>query len=213
MKKSFYRREVELHTGSLKSILLRLDKESIKTVLDGLCGVGFGASILHKYLPNASIVVNDLDKNCIDHLISSLPFPHSFHRVDINLLILYSQPGEYDLMYLDFNTFTMKNRKWLDLLKMAWKKVNCWLLFTDTACFGFKFSKNLGFYDVTCPLDYYVKLAKEIMGELEGHLRFISGHNNAAIVALGKEPGIITCLSPEPLSFVEKQEERISLFK
>ncbi len=213
MKKSFYKREVELHTGSLKSILLGLDKDSIKTVLDGLCGVGFGASILHKYLPNASIIINDLDKDCVNHIKSFLPFKVFSHQIDINLLILYSQPGEYDLVYLDFNTFTMKNLRWLDLLKMTWKKVNHWLLFTDTACFGFRFPKNLKSYDASCPLDYYIKLAKEITGESVSHLRFISGHNNAAIVALGKEPGIITCLSPEPVSFLEKLEERISLFK
>lgn len=183
LKSPFYLREVGLHTGALKSILLNIDTEPIMTVLDGMCGVGFGTAIFNKYLPGRFIQVNDLDINCCN-LLSTKIQVRDIYNEDIKNL-LGKTKSTWDLVYLDFNTFTIKNQEWLNLLREYWKRTQHCLLFTDTANFGFNFPKNLLAYGVKSPVEYYEKLIDNIVPKRKCSA-LVSYHKNSAIVCLLK---------------------------
>ena len=92
--------------------------------------------------------------------------------------------GFWDLIFVDFNNFTLTQLKWLQLLKSLITKTSM-LIFSDSACFGFhRFPKNLKCYRVDNPQQYYFQLS-EVLG---GYLRAVVDHYNSAVVAVGARP-------------------------
>jgi len=206
LKNSFYLREVGLHTGALKSILLNIDTKPIMNILDGMCGVGFGTAIFNKYLPGRFVQVNDLDINCCKLLSTKIQIRNIFNE-DIKDLLSKTK-NYWDLIYLDFNTFTSKNQEWLNLLKKYWTRTSYCLLFTDTANFGFKFPKNLSTYEVKSPEEYYGKLVDSVVPKRKCSA-LVSYHKNSAIVGLSKTNSPrdkIDMIKAEPLKLVPQLE-------
>lgn len=179
MRNPYYRREVIRNTYTYKRAFKRIG--GAFSVWDGMCGIGAGSAMAWKYLKPKEMMCSDIDPESIRISRSHLPDTVTIIEANANNVV-----GDFDVIVLDFNTFTLNRTEWLPLLKKAWGMTE-WLLLTDSACFGFRRNaRNLASYGVESPHEYYRRLADTIGGLCR--VGFVLDHGNSAVVALNRRP-------------------------
>ena len=178
----FYFREVFAHTLALRETLCCVRNDIfVEKAWDAMCGVGLGSSVLVKYLSPKYLRCSDISPESAT-LLKTRNF-----QADVRTMDIWEGAGAddyWDLIFVDFNNFTLTQLKWLQLLKSLITKTSM-LIFSDSACFGFhRFPKNLKCYRVDNPQQYYFQLS-EVLG---GYLRAVVDHYNSAVVAVGARP-------------------------
>jgi hypothetical protein len=175
-------KDVGLEMGSLKTVI-----EDIfpKSIIDAFGGCGFSAAILNHTFPKAKLYLNDLDPTCSEVLKKN--FPKAIVRNED--IVTWDFPN-VDLVWIDFNNFTLKRlSQWTDVLIKAGNRSKI-LMFTDSACYGFKMG-NLKAYEVSTPLNYYILLSQHLYPITKKYIRMVSMFGPAAVVRMENENGPI----------------------
>jgi hypothetical protein len=128
-----------------------------KSALDLLGGCGFSAALIHHRFPRCELILNDRDPLCAEVLRTNFP-EDRVHQKDI---LSWDFP-QADLIWIDFNNFTLKRwGMWGDVLLKAAVQSHDVLMWTDSACYGFRMG-NLDAYGVRDPRGYYNLLNDQI---------------------------------------------------
>jgi hypothetical protein len=209
LNNNFYFRETFLNTNCMKEacIFLNAFKFSYDRIWDAMCGVGLGSAIIKKYLNPNLLYCSDIDPECIQitkqNISCKVEVKDIFEAIKENL--------RWDLVLVDFNNFTMRNKIWVELLKEISKQTSI-LMFSDSACFGFnRFPKNLTCYEVDNEMGYYIKLSNMLNKNLYG----VFNHRNTAVVLIGNlplnPPKIKQCLTKiNEFAYHENNQNKIS---
>lgn len=175
-------KQVALDVGALKMMLDGLNPSSI---LDMLGGCGFSGAVLRNSFPKASLFLNDIDPVCAEVLKHNFP-DAVVSQLDI---LKWEDFPKTDLIWIDFNNFTLKRfPTWGPILIRAASRSRT-LLFTDSACYGFKMG-NLKTYGVERPIEYYRALG-QALADTGKHVRRVVMFGGAALVRMEMEPGPI----------------------
>lgn len=179
LNKSFYFREVADHTSCAKAVCVFLARENIETAIDFMAGIGLVSGLIARYLEPSLLISNDLDEYCSSIRSANIGLNPHVRVTTEDAFKMKVKPQ--DLIWLDFNTFTLKGGEmWLDWLSDLKTRI---LVIADTACYGFyKFGgKNLEVYGVKTPMEYYRKVGDH----LQRPVWAISHHRNAAWIVMG----------------------------
>jgi hypothetical protein len=179
---TFYLKETLIHTNAQKNMCLWLldQGDTFPRVVDTMAGVGLASLLFQKYLKPSVLMINDISNECANvweiNNIGNV-------RTTLDAKLIMENKEEWDLSMTDFNTFSAKKSvDWLVPLHNFFQK-NKYMVWTDTANFGFRFTKNLQSYGISSPIEYYENLAQTISGE-KGHLAAVFSHVNAAVILL-----------------------------
>lgn len=173
---SSHLRDLQNELGCVKSVILTLLDDPPDRVFDLMAGCGFTAKLFQKYFPQAEIIVNDLDGVCCEVLRESFP---TVLNEDVNKLWLNYTRN--DLVFIDFNTFTLKKYETFSKVLERVVDSGAKLLLTDSAVFGFRFgSKNFKTYGVKDSEGYY-ELLEQVVGRGKLFLNCVSSFPNAAV--------------------------------
>lgn len=153
-------------------------------VVDGVARSGFWGAIFSERWPNCSLILNEENKECVD--ILKLNYPTA--------VICYGSlsswvPPTSDILFLDFDAFTLKKFKHHKRILEQVAPTTKWLLIADSTCFGFKFG-NMKHYGVSTMEEYFTLLNKETNPSLDGkRIVAVSYFSNSAIVLYGHKKG------------------------
>lgn len=144
---------------------------SFTSYLEMMAGLGFSAKLVNSIQGLSEIWLNDKDEFCTTSL--AINFSNetgkeiTITQYDASELKLYNR---WDVVFIDFNTFSMKKwREWLNLWSNIKDKFrNLWL--TDTACYVWTkfgsstFEKCFGFKSLEQYCQSFSNLVKSILG-------------------------------------------------
>jgi hypothetical protein len=152
-------KDVSLELSCLKHLASKLKK--VNSYLDMMAGSGFSVKLIDKLFAPSKVWVNDFSAECFDCL------NHNFGKGsfeitqgDANQIIL---KNKWDLVFVDFNTFTLNHMdRWAGLFNSLKGKFRD-LWFVDTACFSSLFGEKRfeQAYRVSSLKEYY-----ELLGEI-----------------------------------------------
>jgi hypothetical protein len=172
-------RDVSLELSCLKHLASKIGK--VNSYLDVMAGSGFSAKLMDKVLSPQVVWLNDFSLDCFNCL------QHNFKkakitRKDANQIALRNR---WDLVFVDFNTFTLKHiHEWEGLLNGLRNKFRD-LWFVDTASFASLFGQKSfeKAYGVLTLEEYYVALRKALQ-PYQIHIRRVACFKNkrAAVV-------------------------------
>lgn len=147
-------KEVQKDMSALQHILKNVHCNSI---VDALGGCGFSGALLSFLFPKAQLIFNDLDPICCK--ILQLNFPSNI--VENQNILNWDFPSA-DLIWIDFNNFTLNRLDiWKSVFDHTYTKCK-YLLFTDSACYGFSLGNLEKCYGVQNPIEYYQLLNKQL---------------------------------------------------
>jgi hypothetical protein len=184
--------DIRKEMGALKSTIDYMKDSGFipDRIMDAMAGSGFSGKLFEKEFPNSVLALNDLDSNSADILERNFPDSYVFNK-DVNEL--FDDCGSLNLVFIDFNNFTLKRSF---IWKQLFEGIKCdKLLITDSACFGFKFG-NLKSYKVNTQEEYYQALSKYFV-TWNFMIESVCIFGNAALVLLSKELVDILYLKPD----------------
>jgi len=153
-------------------------------IVDGIARAGFWGVLFRHIWPNCKLHLNEKDETCMNVLHRNFP-----NDTITNLDTKEWAPKKCDIVMLDFDDFTLRKlKKWKGILE-NWDKSSKYLIFVDSACFGFKFG-NLKHYGVNTEKEYF-NLLNETLGEfMNKEITVISKFVNAATILMEPKKGI-----------------------
>lgn len=192
-QKSYLNNDLPWKLVALKSALEHVDSSEIRIVLDAMAGCGLTGVVMACVLKPSLLVLNDIDKDC--HRVLEYNFGRTFRGIPVrtyNKDIRDFRGKQRELVYFDFNKFTINSLSdWEQALRRQAVFAE-YLLFTDSAQYGFKFPKNLESYGVSSPTEYYEKLSQALHNRVGLRISAVSMAPKVAIVVAHKahEDGI-----------------------
>lgn len=173
-----HKSDIEKELGALTSCVK--DCCAINTIYDVMAGSGFSGKIFETLFPKAQLVLNDLDPTCASYLKRNFPTAEVFQT--------YAEKVQYskipDILFIDFNAFTLLHfEKWRPTFQWVKALEPRFLLFTDSASYGFKFgNKNLASYGVSSTEAYYHKVGESLHHQTGYSLISCCNFGNASIL-------------------------------
>lgn len=203
-----HKRDIEGKMGALWRVLQEIDSSPM-VMYDWMAGCGFTGRILEARWPSSQLWLNDLDPTCFKLL--SHNFPNS-KVTNLPVQDLKRGEGEVDLLFMDFNSFTVRKMKfWIDVLNRISEINPKEFILVDSASYAFKFGNNPGYSNVGFLTSYGLKDFWDYYGLLDERLKEGWGwciHNiapfrNAAVIHSKKEinGGEIRELKSQPITF------------
>lgn len=157
----------------------------IKGIFDLMAGSGFSGKIFQIRFPNAQLLLNDLSEDCANSLIEN--FQNA--RIQNTFAHLVQSDFSADLVFIDFNNLTMMRfDDWKEVFDTVYKWNPKYYMYTDSACYGFKFVKNLTAYGVETKEQYYEKVvAPRLLKDYGWYIHRVCIFGNAALILCSKE--------------------------
>ena len=164
----------------------------VNSYLDVMAGSGFSGRMIEKRFDPKHMWLNDLNPDSFECLQSNFPNAH-VTQGDANEIIVNDV---WDLIFVDFNTFTSKHVKdWPSLFRAIHSKFkNLWII--DTASYVYRFGPRIfeKAYGTTNMMLYYLSLGVELSSTYPNfHLANVAIFENmkAAIVHFKNKPSEI----------------------
>jgi len=169
-----HKADIQKEMGAIHTMIQSLP-EDIQLVVDGMAGSGFSGKVFKNRWPKASLLLNDLSKECSDSLKVNFP-EDKVQNVSCENIIVDSP----DFVFVDFNNFT-KNR--IDFWDIIFQQVRQWnpkyYMFTDSASYSFKFKK------MEVDVSYYYELERELKKRYGWKIDKVCIFGNASLVLCG----------------------------
>lgn len=182
-----HKADIEKECGAVMALSQYLKKHAnIQSYFDAMAGCGFTCTIVKDQLKLEKLYCNDLDPLCCEILRTNFPKDQITNENFFEL----KYPKGIDITSVDFNNFTLKR---VDFWKSGLEKIDSpYLVFADSACFGFKFGDvNFKSYGISCVEDYYQKLSDWLFDFMGYSVHCVFPFGNAALV-LTKKGGSVS---------------------
>lgn len=189
-------RDLVQECRAIYAVIQLIPASEVKFVVDAMAGSGFSTAVMRQYFVDASFHLNDLSSECRAVLTENYP-----HFAVTGEDVTQWQPPNCDLIFLDFNNFTLKRLSyWKAALERA-SQSSGWLMFTDSACYGFAMG-TLGSYGLSSSNQYYYKLGQDLREILGRGIRAVCGFGHAAVVLMAPVGLDAECSYLEPANLL-----------
>ena len=174
--------DIQAEVGAIRAMCEYLnDRAKIRSTWDLMAGCGFSSRVFEKYLKPKTMLMNDIDPQCVDILLAN--FTARGQRIlDANVFDFpFGNRSPAHFAFIDFNVFTI--RRIDDWNGVFTRLKNQFVAITDSACYGFRFG-NLDRYGARSDMDYYDALDKLMRDRYDYAVESIFPFGNACLVLM-----------------------------
>lgn len=184
LQKSISQKEILERRDAMRYFInfIKAHNLNITTVLDMLSGRGIFAEVLLTIEGLEKLILNDISKDCYDHLKSKFKPPQitvlnqDMYSISINIPI--------DMVVIDFNTFTWNKTDQVPPF-LNWvsrhRKMFSYLLFTDSFYYSLKFIKDASLRENTYQ-NYLRRTEQELSMKLLASYEYKTGNCSSLLL-------------------------------